>query len=216
MDKFRISEALMSIYRLFRDEFSSWYLEMVKPAYGSPIDAKTYSATLRFFDMQLRLLHPFMPFITEELWQHLEERADGESIMYARMPESGKIDRDILKAFETVKEIVAGVRTIRKQKQIPGKQPLTLLVAGAWPEKFAPVLEKMAGLEKIEAVAEKPAGAATFRVDATEYSVPLQGNVNVDEEKAKINADLNHLRGFLKGVEKNSPTSASSPTLPRP
>ncbi|MBD5231409.1 MAG: valine--tRNA ligase [Bacteroidales bacterium] len=202
MEKFRISEALMSIYRLFRDEFSSWFLEMIKPAYGTPIDGKTYEAALRYFDAQLRLLHPFMPFITEELWQHLAPRKDGESIMLARMPQAGEVNEGLIRDIDTVKEIVAGVRTIRKQKQIPAREPLTLLVNGAWPEALAPVLEKMAGLEAITAISEKQPGAATFRVDATEYAVPLQANVNVEEERAKINADLEHLRGFLKSVEK--------------
>ncbi|MDE6243895.1 MAG: valine--tRNA ligase, partial [Muribaculaceae bacterium] len=202
MEKFRISEALMSIYRLFRDEFSSWFLEMIKPAYGTPIDGKTYEAALRYFDAQLRLLHPFMPFITEELWQHLAPRKDGESIMLARMPQAGEVNEGLIRDIDIVKEIVAGVRTIRKQKQIPAREPLTLLVNGAWPEALAPVLEKMAGLEAITAISEKQPGAATFRVDATEYAVPLQANVNVEEERAKINADLEHLRGFLKSVEK--------------
>ncbi len=202
MEKFRISEALMSIYRLVRDEFSSWYLEMVKPAYGTPIDAKTYEATLAFFDAQLRLLHPFMPFITEELWQHLTERAEGESIMLARLPEAGAVDEELITDMDFIKEIVAGVRTIRKQKQIPGREPLELLVLGAWPQHLSAVLEKMAGLSAIKAVSEKQAGAATFRVQATEFAIPLQGNVNIEEERAKIEADLKHLRGFLTGVEK--------------
>jgi len=202
MDKFRISEALMAIYRLFRDEFSSWLLEMVKPVYGSPIDATTYQSILAYFDAQLRLLHPFMPFITEELWQHLSPRAEGESIMLARMPEAGVSDHALIDRMNVVKEIVAGVRTIRKQKQIASREPLSLLIDGAWPCELTPVLSKMAGLSDITEVTDKQPGAATFRVGATEYSVPLQGSVNVEEEIAKINADLEHLRGFLKSVEK--------------
>ncbi len=202
MEQFRISEALMAIYKLFRDEFSSWYLEMIKPAYGKPIDAATYAATLDFFDSQLRMLHPFMPFITEELWQHLSPRQEGESIMTASMPEPEEYSRTTLSDMEIIKEIVAGVRTIRKQKQIPGRQPLSLLIGGAWPEALAPVLSKMAGLEAITPVEGKQPGTATFHIGATEYSIPLQGNIDTAEEKARIEAELTHLRGFLKGVEK--------------
>lgn len=202
MDKFRISEALMSIYRLFRDEFSSWYLEMIKPAYGTPIDSETYAQALHFFDAQLRLLHPFMPFITEELWQHLYDRADGESIMLALMPTPDEVDKNLLQRMDTIKEIVAGIRTIRKQKQIPSRQPLNLFVHGPWPSELLPVLKKMAGLDDVQDVNEKQSGAATFIVNATEYAVPLQGNINVEEEITKIKADLEHLRGFLKSVEK--------------
>ncbi len=202
MGKFRISEALTAVYRLFRDEFSSWYLEMVKPAYGTPIDAVTYNQTLNYFDVLLRLLHPFMPFITEELWQHLGERGEGDSIMTAALPVSGVCDNDLLKQMEIAKEIVGGVRNIRKQKQIPGRDPLTLMVKGVWPEALLPVVAKMAGLDKIEAVQEKDPSVATFRVEATEYAVPLKDSINIEEELDKLNADLKHYTGFLAGVEK--------------
>lgn len=202
MGKFRISEALMAIYRLFWDEFSAWYLEMVKPAYGSPIDAATYDKTLSYFDTLLRLLHPFMPFITEELWQHLAPRKEGESIMYARLPEAKAYDSALTADMETAKEIVAGIRTIRKQKQIPGRDPLELLIHGPWPQALAPVIMKMAGLSEIKEVEEKDASAASFRVGATEFAVPLKGAINVEEELAKLNADLKHYQGFLAGVEK--------------
>ncbi len=202
MGKFRISEALMAVYKLFWDEFSAWYLEVIKPAYGSPVDKATYDATLRFFDMLLRMLHPFMPFITEELWQHLAERKDGESIMYAKMPTGTEADEKIIADFETVKETVAGIRTIRKQKQLPQKEPLELDVKGPRNADMDSVLTKMGNLTAIVEVEEKKPTASAFIVGATEYSVPLEGKINVEEELAKLNKDLEYYTKFLAGVEK--------------
>ena len=202
MGKFRISEALMAVYKLFWDEFSAWYLEVIKPAYGSPVDKATYDATLRFFDMLLRMLHPFMPFITEELWQHLAERKDGESIMYAKMPTGTEADEKIIADFETVKETVAGIRTIRKQKQLPQKEPLELDVKGPRNADMDSVLTKMGNLTAIVEVEEKKPTASAFIVGATEYSVPLDGKINVEEELAKLNKDLEYYTKFLAGVEK--------------
>lgn len=202
MSKFRINEALMSVYRLFWDEFSAWYLEMVKPPYGSPIDAVTYNKTLHYFDVLLRLLHPFMPFITEELWQHLAPRKDGESIMYARLPKPEHVNAALIDDMETIKEIVAGIRTIRKQKQIPNRDALELLIHGTWPESFDAILTKIAGLSEIKVVDTKDPAAASFIVGATEYSVPLSGAVDIAEELAKLEAELKHYEGFLKSVEK--------------
>ena len=202
MGKFRISEALMAVYKLFWDEFSAWYLEVIKPAYGSPVDKATYDATLRFFDMLLRMLHPFMPFITEELWQHLEERKDGESIMYAKIPVGTEADAKIIADFETLKETVAGIRTIRKQKQIPQKEALELNVKGPRNADMDSVLTKMGNLTAIVEVEEKKPTASAFIVGATEYSVPLEGKINVEEELAKLNKDLEYYTKFLAGVEK--------------
>ena len=202
MGKFRISEALMAVYKLFWDEFSAWYLEVIKPAYGSPVDKATYDVTLRFFDMLLRMLHPFMPFITEELWQHLAERKDGESIMYAKMPTGTEADEKIIADFETVKETVAGIRTIRKQKQLPQKEPLELDVKGPRNADMDSVLTKMGNLTAIVEVEEKKPTASAFIVGATEYSVPLEGKINVEEELAKLNKDLEYYTKFLAGVEK--------------
>ncbi len=202
MGKFRISEALMAVYKLFWDEFSAWYLEVIKPAYGSPVDKATYDATLRFFDMLLRMLHPFMPFITEELWQHLAERKDGESIMYAKMPVGTEADEKIIADFETVKETVAGIRTIRKQKQLPQKEALELNVKGPRNADMDSVLTKMGNLTAIVEVEEKKPTASAFIVGATEYSVPLEGKINVEEELAKLNKDLEYYTKFLAGVEK--------------
>lgn len=202
MGKFRISEALMAVYKLFWDEFSAWYLEVIKPAYGSPVDKATYDATLRFFDMLLRMLHPFMPFITEELWQHLAERKAGESIMYAKMPAGTEAEEKIIADFETVKETVAGIRTIRKQKQLPQKEPLELDVKGPRNADMDSVLTKMGNLTAIVEVEEKKPTASAFIVGATEYSVPLEGKINVEEELAKLNKDLEYYTKFHAGVEK--------------
>ena len=202
MGKFRISEALMAIYKLFWDEFSSWYLEVIKPAYGSPIDGDTYRATLKFFDTLLRLLHPFMPFITEELWQHLEERKPGESIMYARLPFATEYDDAIISRFEHLKEVVAGIRTIRKQKQIAQKEPLKLFIKGAHDDTLDSILIKMGNLEMIDLVEEKPAGAASFIAGSVEYCIPLEGNINVEEELKKLEKDRAYYEGFLATVRK--------------
>ncbi len=202
MGKFRISEALMAIYRLFWDEFSSWYLEVVKPTYGQPVDKATFDSTLGFFDTLLRLLHPFMPFITEELWQHLADRKAGESIMYALIPQAECCDAPILAQFETLKEVIAGVRTIRKQKQIAQKEELQLHVKGNSDSSLNPILMKMANLSTIEHVEEKSPTSSAFIVGAIEYSIPLESKINVEEELAKLNKELDYYTKFLAGVEK--------------
>ncbi|MCL1932785.1 MAG: valine--tRNA ligase [Candidatus Azobacteroides sp.] len=204
--KYRISEALMEVYKLFRDEFSSWYLEMVKPAYQQPIDPKTYEATLKFFDALLRLLHPFMPFITEELWQALEERNEGESIMVSEMPgakntnKSGHALLD-MERMEEAKEIIANIRTIRAQKNIPNKERLALQVIGEYPTDYYPVLLKMANLSDIERTPEKSDGAVSFLVKTTEFAVLLgSNNINATEESAKLKEELKYQQGFLESV----------------
>lgn len=198
--KFRLSEALMSVYKLFWDEFSSWYLEMVKPAYQQPIDAKTYEATLGFFDSLLRLLHPFMPFITEELWQALAERKQGESLMIAAMPQNAKYDQQLIHAFDSVKEIISGIRTIRLQKNIPNKEELSLEILGNHNKAFDSVISKMGNLTSISTVTDKDATAASFLVGTTEYAVPLGNNIDVEAELVKLNDELKYLEGFLKSV----------------
>ena len=200
--KFRLSDAMMVLYRLFWEEFSAWYLEAVKPAFGQPMDRATMAATLEFFDVLLRLLHPFMPFITEELWQHLAERKDGESIMYARIPEPEQADQALLKAMADVKEIVGGVRNVRKQKNLPNKEQLTLLAVGGLNNPFEAIIIKLAGLDKVEAVTEKDSTAAAFMVGTAEFAVPVAGSINVEEEIKKLEADLEYTRGFLASVEK--------------
>ena len=204
MGKFRLSEALMAIYRLFWDEFSAWYLEMVKPAFGQPVDKTTYEATLGFFDALLRLMHPFMPFITEELWQNLAARRDGESIMYAPVPEGNGADANVLAAMETAKEIVTGVRAVRAQKNIPQKETLELRVVGtaAPAGEISALITKLANLSAIEGDAEKDAAAATFMVGTQEYAVPLAGNIDVEAEKTRLQKDIAYYEGFLASVEK--------------
>ena len=200
--KFRLSEALMAVYKLFWDEFSSWYLEMVKPAYGQPIDRATYEATLGFFDTLLRLLHPFMPFITEELWQHIAERKDGESIMTAQLPKAATVDEATIAAVNTAKEIIAGVRTVRLQKNIPNKEALELQQVATAEVPVLPIVMKLANLSAVNNVTEKDATAASFLVGTTEYAVPLGNNINVEEELKKLEADLKYNEGFLQSVLK--------------
>lgn len=200
--KFRLSEALMAVYKLFWDEYSSWYLEMVKPAYGSPIDKATYEATLGYFDTLLRLLHPFMPFITEELWQHIAERKDGESIMVAQLPKMGEFDDSIVADIDVAKEIIAGVRTVRMQKNIPNKEQLELQVVGNAELKVEAIITKLANLSSIVSVEEKDATAASFLVGTVEYAVPLGNNIDIEEELKKLKADLKYNEGFLASVMK--------------
>ena len=201
-EKYRLSEAMTAVYRLFWDEFSSWYLEMIKPAYQQPMDKITYKATLGYFDALLRLLHPFMPFITEELWQALSPRKKGESIMFAHMPEAGKPDDLLLEAFEAIKEVVAGVRNIRLQKNIPNKNPLDLQVMGEYYDRFNPIIIKMCNLSSITQVQEKASGAISFLVKTTEFAVPVGDLIDVKEELEKLEADLKYQQGFLAMVEK--------------
>ena len=203
--EYRISEALMTVYKLFWDEFSSWYLEMVKPAYGQPIDQKSYDATLRFFDALLKMLHPFMPFITEELWQHIYDRKDGESIMREKleMPAPTAEEQKLTADIEAVKQIIAGVRTVRNQKNIAQKEQLSLQVVGKNDfEAFNDVTLKMANLDKIEVIAEKSADASSFMVGTDEFAVPLGDLIDVAAEIEKAEAQLKHLEGFLMGVRK--------------
>ena len=201
-DKYRLSEAMMVVYKLFWDEFSSWYLEMVKPGYQQPIDRVSYEATLHFFDALLRLLHPFMPFITEELWQALEPRQAGESIMVALMPEAAPVDEAFLANFEAVKEIVGNVRTIRLQKNIPNKEALSLQVLGEHADTFNAVIAKMCNLTAITHEAEKTASAVSFLVGTTEYAIPLGNLINVEEEMERLQNELVYQQGFLASVLK--------------
>jgi valyl-tRNA synthetase len=201
-DKYRLSEALMAIYKLFWDEFSAWYLEMAKPAYQQPIDRTTYEATLGFFDSLLKVLHPFMPFITEELWQALEERVDGESIMVQLQPKVAEVDDKLIAGFEYVKEIIAGVRTIRLQKNIPNKEILSLQVIGQHQTDFNSVISKLGNLESIENVTDKAAGSISFLVGTTEFSIPMANLINVEEEIAKMEAEIKYFEGFIESVMK--------------
>lgn len=200
--KYRISEALMGVYKLFWDEFSAWYLEMVKPAFGTPIDEATYNATLSYFDALLRLLHPFMPFITEELWQNISERSEGESIVVARMPEATTFDAALIEQMESAKTLIAGVRTIRMQKNIANKDSVELQVKGARYDGLDAVVFKMANVSKLSNVEAFDATVVTFLVGTTEYGVPMGDRINVEEERKKIEADIKYYEGFLVSVQK--------------
>ncbi|MBE6275985.1 MAG: valine--tRNA ligase [Bacteroides sp.] len=205
--KYRLSEALMAVYKLFWDEFSSWYLEMVKPAYidgkAQPMDKVTYEKTLSFFDSLLKLLHPFMPFITEELWQHIYDRKEGESLMVQTLDINKVCNEDIVKQFEAVKEVIGGIRTIRLQKNIAQKEALSLQVVGESPvAAFNSVIAKLCNLTAIESVEAKAEGSASFMVGTTEYAVPLGNLINVEEELKKLEADLKYNEGFLQSVLK--------------
>lgn len=200
--KFRINEALMAVYRLFWDEFSSWYLEMVKPAYQQPIDAATYEATVSFFDSLLRMLHPFMPFITEELWQHIADRREGESIMYAEMPKAKATDTATISAVELAKEVIAGVRAIRAQKNIAPKESLELNIIGNINDVAKPIVAKLANLSAIRTDASKDPSAASFMVGTLEFNVPLSATIDVAAEVARLEKEINYLEGFKASVEK--------------
>jgi len=203
--KYRLSDALMTIYTAIRDEFSGWLLEIVKPAYQKPVDRKTYNEVIELFDKVLRLLHPFMPFISEEIWQLLKERGEGESVMISEWPAVVEADASLVEKFEVVKEIVSGIRTVRKEKNVPNKDTLALFVIpgekGYVPE-FEAVLFKMGNLSELNVVSEEVKGASTFRVKSTEYCIPLGDLVNVEEEISKIEEELNYTKGFLNSVMK--------------
>ncbi len=202
--QYRISEALMKAYKLFWDDFSGLYLEMVKPAYGTPADAATLAATKRFFDALMRILHPFMPFVTEEIWQDLAPRAAGESIMTAPMPEPAAEDARMLARFDLAHEVVSAVRNIRNKKNLPQKETLVLRVIADenYPAEFAPVIRKMANLSQIETATEKDPAAAAFLVKTTQYFVPLAGCIDPEAERRKLADDLTYYEGFLASVMK--------------
>ncbi len=204
-DSFRISEALMTVYTTVRDEFSGWLLEMVKPAYQQPIDAKTYTEILELFDQMLRLMHPFMPFITEEIWQLLEERKEGESIMISQLPTEVNYDAELLAAFEDVKEAVSGIRKIRKDKNIAFKDAIDFSVQKGdkgFDAKFNSILVKLGNLSDLDTVSEEVKGAASFRVKSTSFYIPLDGFIDVEEELKKLEEELKYAKGFLNSVMK--------------
>ena len=203
--KYRLSEALMAVYKLFWDEFSSWYLEMIKPAYGQPINRKVYEATIGFFDNLLHLLHPFMPFITEELWQHLCDRTDGESLMVSPLSMSALVDEDIIREFEVVKEVISNILSIRLQKNIAQKEALELQVIGENPVvAFNAVITKMCNLSSIDVVENKADASVAFMVGTIEFVIPLEayGTLFMEAEIARMEAELKHKEGFLQGVLK--------------
>ena len=196
--KFRISGALMAIYKLFWDDYCSWYLELVKPAYGEAIDGATFEATVTFFDKLLKLIHPVMPFITEELWHSMAPRRDGETIMYERTPKAGPCSEDFLADFDIARQVITGVRGVRAQKQIGPREPLKLCLEGDFPREMLPVVFKSAGVSGL--VPAPGAAAASFLVGTVKCSVPLEGLVDTEAEKAKLLSELEHQQKFLAGV----------------
>jgi len=203
--KFRISEALMKVYKLFWDEFSGWYLEIIKPQYEKPIDKKTLNATTGFFDSLLRLLHPFMPFITEEIWQMLGDRQEGESLMISRMPELKRCRKELISRFERIKETVSSVRTLRKEKDLPNKEKTVLYIKAdkeSFDQEFLPVMMKMCNLSDIILIDKKPEGTVSFMVHTTEYFIPAGKRGDKKEELKKIREDLDYYRGFLASIMK--------------
>jgi len=205
-EKFRISDALMVSYKLFWDDFSSWYLEMIKPAYQQPIDRETIDSTLSFFEQLLQILHPFMPFITEEIWQLINEREEGSSIMVSSLPASESVDKSVLKSFDIAREIITQIRTIRKDKNLSKNDALQLITSnkegGDYPESMEPVIKKMAVINDIQSTDTKVEGAISFIVKNVEYYVPLEGMVDIEEEIQKLEKELDYTRGFLNSVMK--------------
>lgn len=203
--RFRISEALMVVYKLFWDEFSGWYLEAIKPEFEKPADKITYDATLGFFDRLLRLIHPFMPFITEDIWQMLAERKEGDSIMISRMPEARKYNKELIARFETVKELISSVRSIRKEREIPNREKLTLIIRAdekSFDREFIPVVVKLCNLEEVKFTDSKEEGTISFMVHTTEFYIPMGSKVDREAELKRIREDLLYYRGFLASVMK--------------
>ena len=204
-ETYRLSEALMTIYKLFWDDFASWYLETIKPAFGKPIDSKTFEDTKTILDNLLRILHPFMPFVTEEIWQNLYPRKKGETIVFAQMPKAQKYNHELINKFENVKSIISNIRKIRLQKQIKFAEAIKLsynLIEGDYDNYFDEIISKNCNLETIENTYEKLQGAVSFIVKNVEYYIPLQDNINIEEEIKKLQKELDYNRGFLKGVIK--------------
>jgi len=203
--KFRISAALMATYKLFWDEFSGWYLESIKPEYKKPVDRMTYDSTIAIFDSLLRIMHPFMPFITEEIWQMIEERKDGESLMISPLPKAKKHDRDLIAGFEKAKEIISNVRAVRKEKQLPLKDSVELAIKAennGFNMEFLPVIKKLCNISDVKFVTVKLENSAAFMVGTTEFYIPLGDKIDVEAEMTRIEADLAYYRGFLESVMK--------------
>jgi valyl-tRNA synthetase len=203
--KFRISEALMISYKLFWDEFSGWYLEIIKPEYQKPVDRKTFDSTVAVFEKLMKIIHPFMPFITEEIWQLLIVRKNGESIMVSAMPEAKKFNKELVAGFESVKEIISAVRTVRKEKEIPVREKIELQILEdkkRFDTSFLPVVKKLCNLSDIVFVSDKQEGTASFMVGTTEYFIPTTGMLDVESEIARIKEELSYNRGFLVNVMK--------------
>ena len=203
-EQYRLSDALTAIYKLIWEDFSSWFLEMIKPDFGQPIDSKTLASAISFFEGNLKLLHPFMPFITEEIWQHFRERSTGEALVISEYPVQEGYDAMLLKNFDRVKEVVSAVRNLRKEKNISFKESLELFVVEkeAIDVSFDGVIQKLVNVSGVERVAEKVDKALSFRVGANEYFIPFLESIDVEEEKKKLEKELEYNKGFLASVQK--------------
>ena len=202
-EKYRISDALMSIYKLVWDDFCSWFLEIIKPAYQQPIDRVTFDAAIRVLESNLKLLHPFMPFLTEEIWQHIADRNSSEALIISNWPQLKSFDSAIISDFETAIEVISGIRTIRKEKNIPFKDSIDLKVINneKLSANFDAVIIKLGNIHSYEYISDKIGGALSYRVKSNEYFVPVAGSVNIEDEVAKLNEELNYTKGFLKSVQ---------------
>ncbi|HLT54282.1 MAG TPA: class I tRNA ligase family protein, partial [Flavobacteriaceae bacterium] len=202
--KYRLSDALMATYKLIWDDFCSWLLEMVKPAYGEPIDAKTLENVLGIFENNLKILHPFMPFLTEEIWQYITERSPEEALIIAQWPTTKSFDAALISDFEFAQEVISGIRTVRKEKNIAFKDAINVSVLNneQVTDKFDTVIQKLGNLQTFENVSEKVEGALTFRVKSNEYFIPMSGNLDIEAEIQKLTEELNYTEGFLKSVQK--------------
>ena len=200
--KFRLSDALMTTYKLVWDDFCSWYLEMVKPAYQKPIDRATHDATVEILEKLLKILHPFTPFITEEIWDNMGERTKEDRMIVAPWPTVETVNDKLLSGFESAEKAIMEIRKIRNEKQIAPKEKLNLLIKGNWNTEFSPVIQKLANLESIDSATEAPASAAGFVVKGVEFFVPLEGLVDEGEEKEKLEKELEYTKGFLNSVTK--------------
>jgi valyl-tRNA synthetase len=217
--KFRISGALMAAYKLFWDEFSGWYLEIVKPEYKKPVDRLTYDSTIAIFDNLLRIIHPFMPFITEEIWQIIGDRKEGESIMISSLPRAKKHNRDIIEAFEKVRQIVSNVRTVRKEKQLAVKDAIELAIKaedGSFAEENLAVIKKLCNISDVKFVTVKLDNSAAFMVGTTEFYIPMGDKIDVKAERIRIEADLSYYRGFLESVMKKLGNERFMKNAPQP
>jgi valyl-tRNA synthetase len=202
-DKYRLSEALMAIYKLVWDDFCSWFLEMIKPAYQQPIDAVTFAKAIEMLEANLKLLHPFMPFLTEEIWQHIATRTSDEALIIAQYPIMKSFDKKIIEDFEFASEVISGIRTIRKDKNIPFKDAVELRVLNNenTTTNFDSVISKLGNITSLEYISDKIDGALTYRVKSNEYFIPITGNIDVEAEIAKLTEELNYTKGFLKSVQ---------------
>lgn len=202
--KYRISDALMATYRLVWEDYSSWLLEIVKPAYQQPIDRVTFESVIRIFEKNLKLLHPFMPFLTEEVWQHITDRSPEEALVIATWPETGKADRKLIREFDFTAEVIAGIRTIRKEKNIPIKEALELLLLNEEDisSDWDPVIQKLCNVSGISYVQDAVEGALSFRVKSNEYFIPIGGAIDIESEIRKIEEELRYTKGFLQSVQK--------------